>query len=126
MKTIAEKEINWTTGNGSKAIVSIKLNQDAAGYTTITAFGGIGFANTMFDACDSALPASHPAVKAGAANGCLPLVWTDERNAEIVAAYNDLAATPAHIASEARKAANLSSHAADTAGGDINRLTRNL
>ena len=124
MKTITEKEINWATGNGSKAIVSLKLNQDAAGYTAITAFGGIGFANTMFDARDSALPASHPAVKAGATNGCLPLVWTAERNAEIVAAYNELAATPAHLESESRKAANLASAATDTVNGDINKLVR--
>lgn len=124
MTTITEKQITWTTGNGSKAIVSLKLKQDAAGYTTITAFGGIGFASAMFDACDSAMPASHPAVRAGATNGVLPLVWTAARNAEIVAAYNELANSPAHVASESRKAANLRSAAADTINGDINNLCR--
>ena len=124
MTTITEKQITWTTGNGSKAIVSLKLKQDAAGYTTITAFGGIGFADTMFDVVGSALPSTHPAVKAGATNGCLPLVWTAERNAEIVAAYNEIANSPAHVASESRKAANLCSAAADTINGDINNLCR--
>lgn len=126
MTTLTSKEITWTTGSGSKAIVEIKLNQDADGYTAITAFGGLGFANTVFFPLDSALPATHPAVKAGATNGCLPLVWTAERNSEIVAAYNDLAAHPAHIASQARKEANLSSLAADTVNGDINNLTRRI
>lgn len=119
-----EKTISWTTGNGREAIVSLRLRIDG-GYAAITAFAGIRFANAMFDPCDSALPASHPAaVAAGATNGCCDLVWTAERNAEIMAAYDELAAHPAYIASQARKAANLASLSADTVGGDINRLTR--
>ena len=118
-----EKSISWTTGNGRNAIVSLRLRLDG-GYAEITAFGGVGFANAMFDVCDSALSASHPAAAVGASNGCGDLVWTAERNAEILAAYNELAAHPAYIASEARKAANLASSAADSINGDINRLTR--
>jgi hypothetical protein len=104
--------------------VEIELTADGAGYTRLTASAGLGFASTFFDALDSKLAESHPAVKAGATNGSGGmLVWTADRNAEIVAAYNEIAANDAHLASQARQAANLASADADTVNGDINKLT---
>lgn len=109
---------------GSKACVAISLTTDAAGYTSIKALAGIGWASSVFHPLDSALSGTHPARAAGATNGVGKLVWTAERNAEITAAYEALAADPAFIASQARQAANLAALATDTVGGDINKLTR--
>jgi hypothetical protein len=122
MTTIATKQITWTLGNGTPAVAEITLTQDAAGYTNLVARAGLRDASTIFEPLHSDLPAGHPAIKAGATNGALPLVWTAERNAEIVAAYKALASHPAHIASQAKKAANIAAAAADTVNGDINKL----